>query len=55
MPKDDLKHENILNIDYDDEDEEFVPCCGIVIRVTSKQLQNLYDYESSYESRKGSR
>ena len=55
MPKDDLKHENVIWIVYDDEDEEFVPCCGTIIRVTSKQLQNLYDYESSYESRKGSR
>ena len=40
MPKDDLKKENIIWLVYGKED--FDPCCGKVINITEKQLEQLH-------------
>ena len=40
MPKDDLKKENIIWLVYGN--KNFNPCCGRVINITEKQLEQLY-------------
>ena len=40
MPKDDLKRENIIWLVYGNKD--FNPCCGEVINITKKQLEQLH-------------
>ena len=40
MPKDDLKKENIIWLVYGNKD--FNPCCGKVINITEKQLEQLH-------------
>ncbi len=40
MPKDDLKRENVIWLVYGNRD--FKPCCGKVINITKKQLEQLY-------------
>ncbi len=49
MPKDDLKKENIIWLVYGNKD--FKPCCGKVINITEKQLEQLYliDKDSSMD------
>ncbi len=49
MPKDDLKRENVIWLVYGNED--FKPCCGKVINITEKQLEQLHqiDKNSSME------
>lgn len=40
MPKEDLKRENVIWLVYGNED--FEPCCGKVINITEKQLEQLH-------------
>ena len=40
MPKDDLKRENIIWLVYGNKD--FNPCCGTVINITERQLEQLH-------------
>lgn len=43
MPKEDLKRENIIWLVYGNKD--FKPCCGKVINITEKQLEQLHQIE----------
>ncbi|CDD36809.1 gp25 [Clostridium sp. CAG:356] len=45
MPKEDLKRENIIWLVYGNKD--FKPCCGKVINVTEKQLEQLHQIDKS--------
>lgn len=45
MPKDDLKRENIIWLVYGNKD--FKPCCGKVINITEKQLEQLHQIDKS--------
>ncbi len=45
MPKDDLKRENVIWLVYGNED--FKPCCGKVINITEKQLEQLHQIDKS--------
>ena len=45
MPKEDLKRENIIWLVYGNKD--FKPCCGKVINITEKQLEQLYQIDKS--------
>ena len=45
MPKDDLKRENVIWLVYGN--EKFRPCCGKVINITEKQLEQLYLIEKN--------
>ncbi len=49
MPKEDLKRENVIWLVYGNED--FNPCCGKVINITEKQLEqlNLKDKNNAFE------
>ena len=49
MPKDDLKRENVIWIVYGN--KEFNPCCGKVIDITGRQLEQLHliDKDSSMD------
>ena len=40
MPKEDLKRENIIWLVYGN--KFFNPCCGKVINITKRQLEQLY-------------
>jgi len=48
MPKEDLKRENVIWLVYGNKD--FNPCCGKVINITEKQLEQLHQIDT-----KGSR
>ena len=43
MPKEDLKRENVIWLVYGNKD--FRPCCGKVINITEKQLEQLHQIE----------
>lgn len=43
MPKEDLKHENIIWLVYGN--DKFHPCCGKVINITEKQLNEMYIFD----------
>lgn len=43
MPKDDLKKENVIWLVYGNKD--FKPCCGKVINITEKQLEQLHQID----------
>lgn len=43
MPKEDLKRENVIWLVYGNED--FKPCCGKVINITEKQLEQLHQID----------
>ena len=45
MPKEDLKRENIIWLVYGNKD--FKPCCGKVINITEKQLEQLHQIDKS--------
>ncbi len=45
MPKEDLKRENIIWLVYGNKD--FKPCCGKVINITEKQLEQLHQVDKS--------
>ena len=45
MPKEDLKRENIIWLVYGNKD--FRPCCGKVINITEKQLEQLHPVDKS--------
>lgn len=45
MPKEDLKRENIIWLIYGNKD--FKPCCGKVINITEKQLEQLHQIDKS--------
>lgn len=45
MPKEDLKRENIIWFVYGNKD--FSPCCGKVINITEKQLEQLHQIHNS--------
>lgn len=45
MPKEDLKRENIIWLVYGNED--FKPCCGRIINITEKQLEQLHQMDKS--------
>ena len=45
MPKEDLKRENIIWLVYGNKD--FKPCCGKVINITEKQLEQLHKIDKS--------
>lgn len=45
MPKEDLKRENIIWLVYGNKD--FNPCCGKVINITEKQLEQLHQIDKS--------
>lgn len=45
MPKEDLKRENVVWLVYGNED--FKPCCGKVINITRRQLEQLYQLDRS--------
>lgn len=45
MPKEDLKRENIIWLVYGNKD--FEPCCGKVINITEKQLEQLHQIDKS--------
>ena len=45
MPKEDLKRENIIWLVYGNKD--FKPCCGKVINITEKQLEQLHQVNKS--------
>ena len=45
MPKEDLKRENIIWLVYGNED--FKPCCGKVINITERQLEQLHQIDKS--------
>ncbi|HBC84344.1 MAG TPA: hypothetical protein DCZ30_02575 [Clostridiales bacterium] len=45
MPKEDLKRENVIWLVYGNED--FEPCCGKVINITEKQLEQLHQIDKS--------
>ena len=45
MPKEDLKRENIIWLVY--ENKDFKPCCGKVINITEKQLEQLHQIDKS--------
>ena len=45
MPKDDLKRENVIWLVYGNED--FKPCCGKVINITEKQLEQLHQIDKN--------
>lgn len=45
MPKEDLKRENIIWLVYGSKD--FKPCCGKVINITEKQLEQLHQIDKS--------
>ena len=44
MPKDDLKKENVIWLVYGNKD--FKPCCGTVIQISEKQLEEMHDFNS---------
>lgn len=46
MPKDDLKRENVIWLVYGNRD--FKPCCGKVIHITERQLEQLHLVTESY-------
>ncbi len=48
MPKEDLKRENIIWLVYGNKD--FKPCCGKVINITEKQLEQLHQVDKSISS-----
>lgn len=45
MPKEDLKRENVIWLVYGNED--FEPCCGKVINITEKQLEQLHQIDKN--------
>lgn len=45
MPKEDLKRENVIWLVYGNKD--FQPCCGKVINITEKQLEQLHQIDKS--------
>ena len=45
MPKEDLKRENIIWLVYGNKD--FKPCCGKVINITERQLEQLHQIDQS--------
>lgn len=45
MPKEDLKRENVIWLVYGN--REFKPCCGKVINVTEKQLEQLHEIDKN--------
>lgn len=45
MPKEDLKRENVIWLVYGN--KEFKPCCGKVINITERQLEQLYQIEKN--------
>lgn len=45
MPKEELKRENIIWLVYGN--KEFKPCCGKVINITEKQLEQLHQIDKS--------
>ncbi len=48
-PKEDLKNENVVWLVYGN--KNFNPCCGTVIQISSRQLENLYNCQISDEVR----
>ncbi len=46
MPKDDLRKQNVIWLVYGNED--FNPCCGKVINITEKQLEQLHFISTDY-------
>lgn len=53
MPKEDLKSENVIWLVYGNRD--FNPCCGKVINITEKQLEQLHLVDKSSSSYETSR
>ena len=51
MPKEDLKRENIIWLVYGNKD--FKPCCGKVINITEKQLEQLPNKKDTWFSELG--